>query len=102
MELVYSQSRVRQEIEGLPDRELAIQARAGDMLAFEILVARKTAPVLSVAFRSTSCAARAAASEPTPRRSTSSGRVRKTRRPRRRARPKAGPPRASSSACRGA
>src|SRR6266851_7230973 len=51
MELVYSQSRVRQEIEGLPDRELAIQARAGDMLAFEILVARKTAPVLSVARR---------------------------------------------------
>ena len=51
MELVYSQSRVRQEIEGLPDRELAVQARAGDMLAFEILVARKTAPVLSVARR---------------------------------------------------
>ena len=51
MELVYSQSRVRQEIEGLPDRELAVQARAGDMLAFEALVLRKTPAVVSVARR---------------------------------------------------
>ena len=51
MELVYSQSRRRGEIEELPDRELAIEARGGDMLAFEALVLRKTPAVISVARR---------------------------------------------------
>jgi len=51
MELVYSQTRRRGEIEELPDRELAIEARGGDMLAFEALVVRKTPAVVSVARR---------------------------------------------------
>ena len=37
MELVYSAERSRQEARELPDRELAVQARTGDMLAFEAL-----------------------------------------------------------------
>jgi RNA polymerase sigma-70 factor (ECF subfamily) len=51
MELVYSEDRRRQDSRELPDRELAIAARAGDMLAFEVLVLRKTPAVISVARR---------------------------------------------------
>ena len=51
MELVYSETRRREEARELPDRELAVQARAGDMLAFEALVVRKTPAVISVARR---------------------------------------------------
>jgi RNA polymerase sigma-70 factor (ECF subfamily) len=51
MELVYSQSRDRQEAVGLPDRELAIRARGGDMVSFETLVTRKTPAVVSLARR---------------------------------------------------
>jgi RNA polymerase sigma-70 factor, ECF subfamily len=51
MELVYSETRRREEAREQPDRELAIQARAGDMLAFEALVVRKTPAVISVARR---------------------------------------------------
>lgn len=51
MELVYSEDRRRQEIRELPDRDLAIQARQGDMVAFEALVLRKTPAVISVARR---------------------------------------------------
>ena len=51
MELVYSESRRSVEVVGLPDRELAIAARAGDMAAFEALVTRKTPAVVSVARR---------------------------------------------------
>lgn len=51
MELVYSETRRREEAREQPDRELAIQARAGDMLAFEALVIRKTPAVISVARR---------------------------------------------------
>ncbi len=51
MELVYSESRHRVEVEQLPDRDLAIAARGGDQAAFETLVTRKTAAVVSVARR---------------------------------------------------
>lgn len=51
MELVYSESRRRVEVEELPDRELAIAARGGDAAAFEALVTRKTPAVVSVARR---------------------------------------------------
>jgi RNA polymerase sigma-70 factor (ECF subfamily) len=51
MELVYSESRRRVEVEELPDRELAIAARGGDAAAFEALVKRKTPAVVSVARR---------------------------------------------------
>jgi RNA polymerase sigma-70 factor (ECF subfamily) len=51
MELVYSETRRREEAREQPDRELAIQARAGDVLAFEALVLRKTPAVISVARR---------------------------------------------------
>ena len=51
MELVYSQSRDRQESADLPDRELAVRARGGDMVAFETLVTRKTSAVVSLARR---------------------------------------------------
>ena len=51
MELVYSQSRDRQEAVELPDRDLAIRARGGDMVSFETLVTRKTATVVSLARR---------------------------------------------------
>lgn len=51
MELIYSETRRRQETQELPDRELAIAARRGDILAFEALVVRKTPAVLSVARR---------------------------------------------------
>ena len=51
MELVYSQNRERQSAGDLPDRELAIKARGGDMVAFEVLVSRKTPPVVSLARR---------------------------------------------------
>lgn len=51
MELVYSESRRREEAVQLPDRELAIQARGGDLVAFEALVLRKTPAVVSVARR---------------------------------------------------
>ena len=40
MELIYSEGRRRQEVLEAPDRELAIQARGGDMLAFEELLTR--------------------------------------------------------------
>jgi RNA polymerase sigma-70 factor, ECF subfamily len=51
MELVYSEDRRRQETRELPDRELALQARGGDMVAFEALVLRKMPAVISVARR---------------------------------------------------
>ena len=51
MELVYSQSRDRQEAHELPDRDLAIRARGGDMVSFETLVTRKTPAVVSLARR---------------------------------------------------
>jgi RNA polymerase sigma-70 factor (ECF subfamily) len=51
MELVYSQSRERQEAAQLADRELALSARGGDMVAFEALVSRKTPVVVSLARR---------------------------------------------------
>ena len=51
MELVYSQSRERLEAVELPDRELAIRARGGDMVSFETLVTRKTPAVVSLARR---------------------------------------------------
>lgn len=51
MELVYSEDRRRQETRELPDRDLALQARGGDMVAFEALVLRKTPAVISVARR---------------------------------------------------
>ncbi len=51
MELVYSESRRRQETAQATDRELVAEARGGDLLAFEALVARKTPAVLAVARR---------------------------------------------------
>ena len=51
MELVYSQRRDRQESVELPDRDLAVRARGGDMVAFETLVTRKTPAVVSLARR---------------------------------------------------
>jgi RNA polymerase sigma-70 factor, ECF subfamily len=51
MELVYSQDRRRDESERESDRQLAIQARDGDLVSFESLVARKTPAVISVARR---------------------------------------------------
>ena len=51
MELVYSESRRRIEVEALPDRELAVAARGGDSAAFETLVTRKLPAVVSVARR---------------------------------------------------
>jgi len=51
MELVYSQSRERQVSAELPDRDLAIRARGGEMVAFETLVTRKTTAVVSLARR---------------------------------------------------
>lgn len=51
MELVYSEDRRRHETRELPDRDLALQARGGDMVAFEALVLRKTPAVISVARR---------------------------------------------------
>jgi RNA polymerase sigma-70 factor, ECF subfamily len=51
MELVYSQNRDRQESAELPDRDLAVRARGGDMVAFETLVTRKTSAVVSLARR---------------------------------------------------
>ena len=51
MELVYSQTRRLREAERLSDRELAIQARGGDALAFEALVLRKIPSVVSLARR---------------------------------------------------
>ena len=51
MELVYSQRRELKEAESLPDRDLAIRARGGDMLSFETLVTRKTTAVVSLARR---------------------------------------------------
>jgi len=51
MELVYSEARRRAEAGEASDRELAEQARGGDMLAFETLVVRKTPAVLGIARR---------------------------------------------------
>jgi len=51
MELVYSQSRDRQSSADLPDRELAIRSRGGEMVAFETLVTRKTSAVVALARR---------------------------------------------------
>ena len=51
MELVYSQRRDREGAVELPDRDLAIRARGGDMVAFETLVTRKTSAVVSLARR---------------------------------------------------
>ncbi len=51
MELVYSEHRDRLNAAELPDRDLAVQARGGDMVCFEALVARKTPAVVSLARR---------------------------------------------------
>ena len=51
MELVYSENRRREETRELPDGDLARAARAGDMVAFEALVVRKTPAVIAVARR---------------------------------------------------
>jgi RNA polymerase sigma-70 factor, ECF subfamily len=51
MELVYSQERRKRETAEASDRELVSWARAGDTLAFEALVARKTPAVISIARR---------------------------------------------------
>lgn len=51
MELVYSRDQRREESERESDRLLAIQARDGDLVAFEALVTRKTPAVISVARR---------------------------------------------------
>jgi RNA polymerase sigma-70 factor (ECF subfamily) len=51
MELVYSREREQQKTVEVDDRELAIRARAGDAIAFETLVLRKTPAVVSVARR---------------------------------------------------
>ncbi len=51
MELVYSQQKELREVADLPDRDLAIRAREGDMLSFETLVTRKTPAVVSLARR---------------------------------------------------
>jgi RNA polymerase sigma-70 factor (ECF subfamily) len=51
MELVYSRDQRREESERESDRLLAVQARGGDLVAFEALVARKTPAVVSVARR---------------------------------------------------
>jgi RNA polymerase sigma-70 factor (ECF subfamily) len=51
MELVYSESRRRGEAAQATDRELAALSRAGDPVAFETLVARKTPAVVSIARR---------------------------------------------------
>lgn len=51
MELVYSRERERQEVTELPDRDLAVRARGGDMVCFETLVSRKTPVVVSLARR---------------------------------------------------
>ncbi len=51
MELVYSESRRKLETAQASDRELAAEARRGDLVAFEALVARKTPAVLAVARR---------------------------------------------------
>src|SRR5207302_8566568 len=51
MELVYSDSRERQALAEMPDRDLAVRARGGDLLSFEALVLRKTPVVISLARR---------------------------------------------------
>lgn len=51
MELAYSIERQREEAERASDRDLAVLARSGDMVAFEALVVRKTPAVVSVARR---------------------------------------------------
>ncbi|HTO87486.1 MAG TPA: RNA polymerase sigma factor [Thermoanaerobaculia bacterium] len=51
MELVYSQERRKREAAEASDRQLVSWARAGDTLAFEALVARKTPAVISIARR---------------------------------------------------
>jgi RNA polymerase sigma-70 factor (ECF subfamily) len=51
MELVYSESRRKAEAAQASDRELAAEARQGDLLAFEALVARKTPAVIAIARR---------------------------------------------------
>jgi len=51
MELVYSEGRRRVEAAEESDRDLALQARAGDLVAFETLVGRKTPVVVGIARR---------------------------------------------------
>jgi len=51
MELAYSEERRRAEARREEDRDLAVAARGGDMVAFETLVTRKTPAVVSVARR---------------------------------------------------
>jgi RNA polymerase sigma-70 factor (ECF subfamily) len=51
MQLVYSEGRRREEAGELSDRELAVAARSGEMVAFETLVVRKTPAVVSLARR---------------------------------------------------
>jgi len=51
MELVYSQQRELREAAELPDRDLALRARGGDVLSFEALVNRKTPAIVSLARR---------------------------------------------------
>lgn len=51
MELVYSERLEKKGLTELSDRDLAVQARGGDMLSFETLVCRKTPAVVSLARR---------------------------------------------------
>jgi len=51
LELVYSRQREEKKAAEADDRELALRARAGDSVAFETLVVRKTPAVVSVARR---------------------------------------------------
>jgi RNA polymerase sigma-70 factor, ECF subfamily len=51
MELVYSEDRRRDQTRELSDGELALAARGGDTIAFEVLVVRKTPAVVAVARR---------------------------------------------------
>ncbi|MGH9369493.1 MAG: RNA polymerase sigma factor [Thermoanaerobaculia bacterium] len=51
MKLAFSEGRRRLEADRATDRELAAEARRGDMTAFEALVARKTPAVLAIARR---------------------------------------------------
>jgi len=51
MELVYSERLEKQSVGELPDKDLAVRARGGDMVCFETLVSRKTSAVVSLARR---------------------------------------------------
>ena len=51
MELIYSREREEKKAAEIDDRGLAVRARAGDAVAFETLVLRKTPAVVAVARR---------------------------------------------------